>query len=387
MRVLKPNKEARRQRRDHRRPPRHPPPHVTGCQRLHPITNSHVDPFNFHTSSPPAVSSPTVYKYDNRALSSTQTLISLFLKPLTLKMASNYHLATMCCALLLVLLNTTVGVLVEQQPLILKYHNGELLKGRITVNLLWYGSFTPIQRSIIVDFINSLTSSPGAPLPSAATWWKTTENYNKGGGSSALVLGKQILHQDYFLGKYLKSTHLLALASNLNDVAAINVILTAKDVAVEGFCSGRCGTHGSTRSSDGKTRTAYVWVGNSEAQCPGQCAWPFHQPIYGPQTPPLVAPNGDVGVDGMIINLATLLAGTVTNPFNSGYFQGPATAPLEAVSACTGVFGSGAYPGYPGRVIVEKTTGASYNAHGVNGRKFLLPAMWDPHTSACRTLV
>lgn len=306
-------------------------------------------------------------------------------------MASNYNLPIPCCLLLLLLpmFSPSIADLVDQQPLILKYHNGQLLKGTITVNLLWYGTFTPIQRSILLDFINSLnknSSTEVLPVPSVASWWKTTENY-KGGGSSVLVVGKQILHQTYSLGKYLKGTHLLSLASTFNDLSAINVILTTKDVAVEGFCRSRCGTHGSIRPVNGKLRTAYVWVGNSEAQCPGQCAWPFHQPIYGPQTPPLVAPNGDVGVDGMIINLATLLAGTVTNPFNNGYFQGPATAPLEAVSACTGVFGSGAYPGYPGRVLVEKTTGASYNAYGANGRKYLLPAMWDPQMSACRTLV
>ncbi|XP_004485593.1 protein EXORDIUM-like 2 [Cicer arietinum] len=305
-------------------------------------------------------------------------------------MVCNYQVAMIWCALLVVLVemfNPSMGALVEQQPLILKYHNGQLLKGRITVNLLWYGSFTPIQRSIIVDFINSLSSSTTVPLPSVASWWKTTENYKGGSGSSVLVVGKQILHPSYSLGKYLKGTQLLSLASTFNNPSnAINVILTAKEVAVEDFCS-RCGTHGSIRPVNGKNRTAYVWVGDSEAQCPGQCAWPFHQPIYGPQTPPLVSPNNDVGIDGMIINLATLLAGTVTNPFNNGYFQGPATAPLEAVSACTGVFGSGAYPGYPGRVIVDKVTGASYNAHGVNGRKYLLPAMWDPQTSSCRTLV
>ncbi|KAF7803742.1 protein EXORDIUM-like 2 [Senna tora] len=286
-------------------------------------------------------------------------------------MASNYRLAILSSSALLVLLllDPTLGALVQQQPLLLKYHNGELLKGNITVNLIWYGSFTPIQRSIIVDFVNSL-GFPRAPLPSAASWWKTTEKYK--GGSSALVVGKQVLYENYSLGKFLRGRHLLALASKFNDLDSINVILTAKDVSVDGFCMSRCGTHGSTRPENGKRRTAYV---------------PFHQPMYGPQTPPLIAPNGDVGVDGMIINLATLLAGTVTNPFNNGYFQGPATAPLEAVSACTGVFGSGAYPGYPGRVLVDKTTGASYNANGANGRRYLLPAMWDPQTSACSTLV
>lgn len=303
-------------------------------------------------------------------------------------MGSNYSLAIFLSAvnvitLLLLLPSLAVGALVQEQPLVLKYHNGQLLKGRITVNLVWYGTFTPIQRSIIVDFINSL-NSPTAPIPSTATWWKTIDKYK--GGSSALVVGKQYLHPAYTLGKNLKGRDLVALASKFNGLNSITVVLTAKDVAVEGFCS-RCGTHGSIRRGTGGARTAYVWVGNSETQCPGQCAWPFHQPIYGPQTPPLVAPNGDVGVDGMIINLATLLAGTVTNPLNNGYFQGPATAPLEAVTACTGMFGSGAYPGYPGRVLVDKTTGASYNAHGANGRKYLLPAMWDPQTSACKTLV
>ncbi|KAK8971513.1 hypothetical protein KSP40_PGU005339 [Platanthera guangdongensis] len=160
------------------------------------------------------------------------------------------------------------------------------------------------------------------------------------------------------------------------------VVLTSADVAVYGFCSGRCGTHANLPGG-----SSFIWVGDSSVQCPGQCAWPFHQPMYGPQTPPLVPPSGDVGADGIIINIATLLAGTVTNPDGKGYFQGPVTAPLEAVSACTGIFGSGAYPGFPGNVLVDPTTGASYNARGVNGRKFLLPAMWDPKTSQCATLV
>ncbi|XP_057977269.1 protein EXORDIUM-like 2 [Malania oleifera] len=302
-----------------------------------------------------------------------------------------YRFATICSFLLLCsffFFQLSSSALVQQQPLVLKYHNGPLLKGNITVNLIWYGQFSPVQRSIIVDFLQSL-NSPRPPLPSAASWWRTTSKYK--GGSAVLLLGKQFVHEASTLGKNLKNYHLVALASKPASSGvstagpSISIVLTAKDVAVDGFCMNRCGTHGSTR---GKTRSAYIWVGNSELQCPGYCAWPFHQPIYGPQTPPLVAPNGDVGVEGMIINLATVLAGTVTNPFADGYYQGPPNAPMyEAVTACTGIFGKGAYPGYPGEVLVDKTSGASYNAHGVNGRKFLLPAMWDPQTSACATLV
>ncbi|EOY15965.1 EXORDIUM like 2 [Theobroma cacao] len=277
-----------------------------------------------------------------------------------------------------------LSALVQEQPLVLKYHHGPLLKGNITVNLIWYGKFSSTQRSIIVDFLNSLSSTK-TTSPSVSSWWQTTGKYRR--GSSRVVVGKQILDEKYSLGKALKTIQLVALASKpgYGGSNVVNVVLTSADVAVDGFCMSRCGTHGSGRVK--KSRFAYAWVGNSVSQCPGYCAWPFHQPVYGPQTPPLIAPNGDVGVDGMVINLATVLAGTVTNPFNNGYFQGPAEAPLEAVSACTGIFGKGAYPGYPGEVLVDKTTGASYNAVGVNGRKYLLPAMWDPQTRTCKTLV
>lgn len=284
------------------------------------------------------------------------------------------------------LANSRILALVKEKPLVLKYHKGALLKGNVTINLIWYGKFTPVQRSIIVDFIQSLSPKTKiiTPPPSVPSWWLTTEAYK--GGASIISLGKQIFDEKYSLGKYLKDPQLESLASRATQPNSIAVILTAKDVAVEDFCMNRCGMHGSTRVKKGG-RFAYAWVGNSATQCPGQCAWPFQKPIVGPQITPLGAPNGDVGIDGMIINIATVLAGTVTNPFDSGYFQGPANAPLEAVSACTGIFGSGSFPGYPGQVLLDTKTGVSYNAPGVNGRKYLLPAMWDPKTSKCKTLV
>ncbi|KAL5705200.1 Protein EXORDIUM-like 2 [Ranunculus cassubicifolius] len=287
---------------------------------------------------------------------------------------------------LICFINPSNGALVKEQPLVLQYHKGLLLKGNFTVNLIWYGKFSPIQRSVIVDFLQSLNSAKITKLPSVQSWWKITEKYQGGSGSANLIVGKQIL-DNYSLGKSLTNSKIIGLAAKTGIKNSINVVLTANDVTVDGFCMNKCGSHGSAIGLSKRNKFAYAWVGNPVTQCPGYCAWPFHQPLYGPQSPPLVAPNGDVGVDGMIINLATVLAGTVTNPFNSGYYQGPATAPLEAVSACTGVFGKGAYPGFPGAVLVDKASGASYNAQGVNGRKYLLPAMWNPKTSACFTLV
>ncbi|XP_052202996.1 protein PHOSPHATE-INDUCED 1-like [Diospyros lotus] len=277
------------------------------------------------------------------------------------------------------------------QPPPFMYHNGPLLAGKVSVNLLWYGTFTPSQRAIISDFVASLSS--GKEQPSVAAWWKTTQNYYRviasrklSSSSPALSIGSHILDYGYSLGKSLTTQKIEQLAAKGSPKNTINVVLTSSDVTVDGFCLSRCGTHGSARNRKNR-RFAFIWVGNSDTQCPGQCAWPFHQPIYGPQGPPLVAPNNDVGADGMVINLAGLLAETATNPFGNGYYQGSAEAPLEAASACAGIFGKGAYPGYPGELLVDRATGASYNAHGVNGRKFLVPALFDPATSSCSTLV
>ncbi|XP_078444592.1 protein EXORDIUM-like 2 [Wolffia australiana] len=270
--------------------------------------------------------------------------------------------------------------LVKEPALTFKYQSGPLLKGSVTVDLVWYGRFSPSQRAIIVDFLRSFTGKP-VSNPSVASWWSTTGAYGTG-GTAVISLGSQINDDKYSLGKSLKSADLVTLAGKAGASAGVAVVLTSADVAVEGFCMSRCGTHGQRRPG-----SPFIWVGNSETQCPGQCAWPFHQPIYGPQTLPLVAPNGDVGVDGMVINLASLLAGTATNPFGNGYFQGAKEAPLEAASACQGIFGAEAYPGYPGKRLVDGDTGGSYNANGLEGRRFLLPAMWDPRTSRCSPLV
>ncbi|XP_043710840.1 protein PHOSPHATE-INDUCED 1-like [Telopea speciosissima] len=284
--------------------------------------------------------------------------------------------------------------LVEEQSMLLQYHKGPLLSGKISVNLIWYGNFKPTQRAIISDFISSLSSSPASlktqSQPSVLAWWKTTDEYyhlsskNKKPSSLSLQMGNQILDENYSLGKSLTRNQIVQLATRGDHMNAVNVVLTAADVSVEGFCMDTCGSHGSQGK---KSKFTYIWIGNSETQCPGQCAWPFHQPIYGPQNPPLIAPNNDVGMDGMVINLASLLAATATNPFGNGFYQGSAEAPLEAASACPGIYGKGAYPGYAGELLVDSTTGGSYNANGANGRKYLLPALFDPSTSSCSALV
>ncbi|KAF4388235.1 hypothetical protein F8388_021065 [Cannabis sativa] len=73
--------------------------------------------------------------------------------------------------------------------------------------------------------------------PSVVPWWKTTEMYK--GGSSNLVIGKQVFcgfNGLWPIGR--KTSHLLVLADGKdNGLRAINVVLTAKDVAVYEFCN------------------------------------------------------------------------------------------------------------------------------------------------------
>ncbi|CAN6164574.1 unnamed protein product [Urochloa humidicola] len=287
----------------------------------------------------------------------------------------------------------------------LRYHDGAVLSGDIPVSILWYGRFTPAQKAIVTDFLLSLSAAaPSSPAPSVAQWWgninrlylskaATAASKNGGhgnGGAARVVLAGQVSDEGCSLGKNLKLSHLPTLAAKAlpatkasAGAGGVTLVLTAADVAVEGFCMSRCGHHG----SDPRSRAAYAWVGNPATQCPGQCAWPFHQPTYGPQAPPLVPPSGDAGMDGVVINVASMVAGAVTNPFGDGFYQGDRAAPLEAATACAGVYGKGAYPGYAGQLLVDKATGASYNANGARGWKYLLPALYDPDTGDCATLV
>ncbi|OVA07942.1 Phosphate-induced protein 1 [Macleaya cordata] len=134
--------------------------------------------------------------------------------------------------------------LVQDQPALpLQYHKGPLLTGKISINLIWYGNFMPSQRAIVSDFFNSLySSSKSQNQPSVSTWWKTTEKYyhlTSSKKSLVLTMGKQILDENYSLGKSLTSKQIVRLASRGEQRNAINVVLTASDVAVEGFCSSR----------------------------------------------------------------------------------------------------------------------------------------------------
>ncbi|KAH9287886.1 hypothetical protein KI387_032003, partial [Taxus chinensis] len=105
--------------------------------------------------------------------------------------------------------------LVKEEPLVLKYHNGPLLTTTplLNLHLLWYGKFTPAQRAIVVDFVQSLGMRKGEQgSSSVSTWWKTTEGYKGSAPSNSNpALGKQKVDETYSLGKSLKRSDIAAL--------------------------------------------------------------------------------------------------------------------------------------------------------------------------------
>ncbi|KAJ3693021.1 hypothetical protein LUZ60_012116 [Juncus effusus] len=279
------------------------------------------------------------------------------------------------------------GDLAQELPMNMTYHNGPLLTGKITVNFIWYGSFTTSQKSTLTDFIASLSPGSSNTEPSVATWWNTLRKYYENTGISfpTLTLGDQI-SDIYWNGGSLNMSDILPLASMGPQQNAINVVVTSADVGVEGFCVSRCGLHGSGSGSN-TNRFTYVWLGNSSTQCPGQCAWPFAHIDDVPSITALVPPNGEAGTDGMVVSFASLLVGTMTNPFGDGFYQGEPETPLEAATACPGIFGKRSFPGFAGILLVDSATKASYNACGVNGRKYLVPALFDLSSAGCVTTV
>lgn len=66
--------------------------------------------------------------------------------------------------------------LYQPPPMGLTYHNGALLEGELKLSILWYGKFSPAQKSIIVDFLDSLNSAKRRELlktPTVSKWWQT----------------------------------------------------------------------------------------------------------------------------------------------------------------------------------------------------------------------
>ncbi|KAG6551100.1 hypothetical protein Mapa_007335 [Marchantia paleacea] len=286
--------------------------------------------------------------------------------------------------------------LVDEPTLILDYHFGPVMTGRdemIKLFVIYYGDFTKPQRQILRQFFKSFwhpkTQFPESH-PTVEKWWQITRKYvdlyNAPVSRNIVAAGE--IFDNYSMGKDINQSNIQDLVVDSMskfgaDARSMYLVLTADDVLVEGFCMNVCGTHFYTFPSDetSSQMIPYGWIGNPATQCPEFCSWPYA--AGGSLQKPLIPPNGDVGIDGMIITVANIMAGMATNPYGNAYYQGDAGMPLEAAGACQGIYGTGSYPGYPGELLVDEKTGASFNVFGARNTKFLVPWIWHPDTLMC----
>ncbi|KAI6678518.1 hypothetical protein NL676_039314 [Syzygium grande] len=168
--------------------------------------------------------------------------------------------------------SSSSAALVQQQPLVFKYDNGALLKGNVTVDLVRYERFSPTQHSVIVGFIRSLGSA-GHPHHREVQGWQLQPRRRQVGPP----LG--VHPQEVPDGPPPAQPRRKFNAAP----GTITVVLAALDVTVEGSCK-RC------RSS--RPMSAFVWVGNSEMQGPGQCGG---RSTTAQVRPTVAAAAGDVG--------------------------------------------------------------------------------------------
>ncbi|KAF5749248.1 phosphate-responsive 1 family protein [Tripterygium wilfordii] len=302
-------------------------------------------------------------------------------------MASSLHYCSLFSFMILLSLSLNAALLPSLAAL--TYHGGPLLTGNVNLLVIWYGQFGKVQKNAIRAFIKSLNYDGGLNLqPQVSFWWDMVESYQlaagKKGGSIAVKVVKTVVDANCSASKNLTADNVSSIFKKAvgKDIDVVPVLFSARDVAVQGLCMEKCSEHG---LYGGKQPT--IVVGNPESECPGECAWPFHKTNHGPQGMTLQPPSGNVGADAMVVAFASSLVDLVTNPFSTGFYQGQQANPIEASSACKRIFGSGAFEGYTGKLRVDPSNGGAFNTHGVEGRKFLLPAIWNPKTSSCWTLL
>ncbi|CAA0381155.1 unnamed protein product [Arabidopsis thaliana] len=298
----------------------------------------------------------------------------------------------------------------------------QIPNGTLDLSLLWYGQFTPTQKERVHDFIESLNFDAKEGLdPKVSAWWKVVESYQerfevkdiyrqkKSNRTVAprikVKVVRSYVDEKMKYGKELTMGNGEKLVETAigNMSKVVPVVLLSAQVRAHGvgFCDGTCQHNALAKIKGQKEPRRYIMVSNPEVECPGECAWPFHTADKGPRGMTYQPASGEVGADALVIQLATGLADLATNPDLTKSLFKSETTPynddvkknhesssmyiVDPATKCTRVFGSGAFPGFTGRIRVDPITGGAFNSHGINHLKFLIPSIWDPKTKSCWT--
>jgi Phosphate-induced protein 1 conserved region len=192
----------------------------------------------------------------------------------------------------------------RQAPIL--YHGGPVLRNP-TIYFIWYGTWTPADRTILETLAAHIGGSPYANI------WTTY--YDSGGQSipNTVTFGGSAT-DDYSQGRSLSDLGVQRVVERaINnqslplDQSGIYFVLTASDVTeTSGFCTKYCGWH--TNVNTGGARFNIAFIGNA-AYCPDACET---------QT---VSPNDDPGADSSASVVAHELEESITDPFLNAWYD------------------------------------------------------------------
>ncbi|HXR16088.1 MAG TPA: hypothetical protein VN777_07720 [Terriglobales bacterium] len=180
-------------------------------------------------------------------------------------------------------------------PCEISYNGGPVFEDAPTVYILYYGSWSSTDMSIINEYWSTLTGSTQEKIntrygDSSGKHITGTLNFNPGTDT----------YQDlYSLGKTMNDSLLQEAIANAikaghfpSDANGIYFGLTYKDVNWSGMCTSYCGYHGPSTSIVTGKIIKYSFVGDP-GQCVDNCSFAFE---YGSKA----FPNADPDADGTI---------------------------------------------------------------------------------------
>jgi len=230
------------------------------------------------------------------------------------------------------------------------YHGGPVMTQGTNVYLIFYGTFSHDQQSLISNFIKGIGKSE---------WWEVERTYRdstqKRISNHVELKGKTNI--GYTLGQVLSDFDIETIVANSindgtfpSDVNGLYYVLTDPTVQeTSGFCSWYCGWH--TYATIGSSNIKYSFVGNAVEQCPFGCAIQVDS-----------SPNNDVGIDAMISVMAHELAEAVSDPNLDAWFD---SMGQENADKCAWTFGD----------VSVAPNGSFYNIV-VNKVNYLIQQLW-----------
>jgi hypothetical protein len=179
-------------------------------------------------------------------------------------------------------------------PCDINYNGGPVFEVAPTVYIVWYGTWTKKDKSIIDYYFAHLGGTTQNKINHTYS-----DNANKFVPNGVHHSALNDYHDNYSLGHNINDTGIQKVIANAikaghlpTDENGIYFVLTAKDVTdFDGFCSSFCGYHSPSTSIVSGKVIKYSMVGNAITQCPSGCV---SSVVLGDSG----SPNNDPGADG-----------------------------------------------------------------------------------------